>query len=196
MNNIAIIKKIIYMFFVSVFVVAFVSCTSSAAASPPPRQQPQTPPRPQTQAPQGQPQQQTPAARPVQPAANQPASQAAYQRTFQDIQEFIRRLNRIISDSNYDEWRRHLSQSYIDYYSNPATLRQISQAPALIRNNITLRTLRDYFIYVVVPSRSNVRLDSISVIDDTHTRAFMMIGGDSVLLYNLVRDGNSWKVDR
>ncbi|MCL2793228.1 MAG: hypothetical protein FWD87_09065 [Spirochaetaceae bacterium] len=180
--NITTIKNILYLFFASFLLIVFISCTSTEKPVAPPRPQPAPPVEI--------------APLPPAPANNQPVSDDVFQQTFFDIQSFISTLNKIISDSNYDEWIKHLTQNYINFYSNPATLRQISQAPALRRNNIQLNTLRDYFIYVVVPSRSNVRLDSISIIDDNNIRAYMVIDGESVTLYNLVNVNNNWKIER
>jgi hypothetical protein len=60
---------------------------------------------------------------------------------------------------------------------------------------VKLQSLKDYFIYVVYPSRQNDRVDDIEFITERLVKA-ITIGpdGERQILYFLERDGTSWKI--
>ena len=134
-----------------------------------------------------------PAAEPAEPEGFQ-VSEEQYTKIFTDIEKLIEDLNKIIRDNNFSAWKNYLTKEYIAHYSDPANLRTISNTPTLKKYNIKIRSLNDYFKYVVVPSRSDVSLDDISFIDDNNIKAYMNIDGDPVVLYNLKFINNSWKI--
>ncbi len=117
-----------------------------------------------------------------------------YTKTKQDIARLIKKLNTLIEDRDYNAWLTYLSKGYYDYYSNPEVLKEQSESPLLKKYNITLRSLKDYFNYVVVGSRKNVRLDEIKAIDANHIKAYMYINNTPVIIYELVRINNQWKI--
>ena len=121
-------------------------------------------------------------------------SEEKYERTFTDIEILIEKLNSLIRNSRFDEWKEYLTDEYIEYYSDLDNLKAVSETPVLKKHNIALRSLNDYFRYVVVPSRSAVRLDDISFIDDSKVVAYMIIDGVSVVLYTLVNIDGQWKI--
>jgi len=180
MSNNTVAKNIFYMFFISFLMIAFISCASTDKTEPQKQDNAVEKKEEKTS----------------QPANNKNVTDAVYNKTFSDINDFILRLNQIIGDSKFDEWKKHLTKGYIDYYSNTENLRQISENPTLKKYKIVLRSLRDYFTYVVVPSRSEARLDSISFVDDNNIKAYMIIDGEPAILYNLVRIDNNWKIEK
>jgi hypothetical protein len=119
-----------------------------------------------------------------------------YSKTFQDVSKLIEELNTIIQAEDYEEWLLYLTDDYKNYYSNPDVLKEQSEKPLLKRYNIRLRTLKDYFIYVVVRSRQTIRLDAIEFIDETHVKATMLIDGTPYILYYLENKGKAWKIGR
>ena len=121
-------------------------------------------------------------------------SEDLYKKTFSDIEALINTLNRIISDTNFDEWKKYLTKEYIDYYSSQENLKTLSETPILKKYKIVLRSLKDYFTYVVVPSRADVQLDDISFIDDNNIKAYMKIDGEPVVLYTLINIQGNWKI--
>jgi len=121
-------------------------------------------------------------------------SEDVYSRTFSDITVLINTLNDIIRSSNFDEWKKYLTKEYIDFYSSQDNLKIYNETPILKKHKIVLRTLKDYFNYVVVPSRSDVQLDDISFIDDNNIKAYMRIDGELVVLYTLINIQNNWKI--
>jgi len=148
-----------------------------------------------------------PEPQPVQPVTEQPAepssqpfdpasiSAEAKKATFTDVRAFIESMNETIRLKDYDTWYKHLSGQYIAYYSDPTVLLQKSEAPILKRMGVKLQSLKDYFIYVVYPSRQNDRVDDIEFITERLVKA-ITIGpdGERQILYFLERDGTSWKI--
>ena len=135
---------------------------------------------------------------PESPAGGSPeqfvVSKEVYTRTFEEIGEFINNLNRIIRSADYDGWLAHLSEEYIRTTSDPAYLQEQSEKPVLRQADIRLRDLRDYFVYVVVPSRTQATLDEIEFLDENHVKAIALLRGKRVILYLLERDQEQWKI--
>jgi hypothetical protein len=126
-------------------------------------------------------------------------TQAQYASTMEEVRNFIDELNRIISNRNYNAWRAVLSQEYYDEISSPDHLRELSEQPAMKTRGIVLRTLQDYFIHVVVPSRANSRVDDIEFIGQNRVKVFAIstnrAGEEQRLrLYDLEKINNSWRI--
>jgi hypothetical protein len=115
--------------------------------------------------------------------------------TFTDVRSLITTLNTIIQHKDYEAWTSHLTQAYIEHYSNPEVLDQLSDYPVLKRMGVKLQSLRDYFIYVVYPSRQNDRVDDIEFVGELRIKA-ITVGpkGDRQILYNLEKIGDTWKI--
>jgi hypothetical protein len=121
-------------------------------------------------------------------------SEDLYRKTFGEIEELINTLNGIVRNKNFSEWVTYLSPEYAARTGSSAFLNEASQSAVLRKNGITLRSLRDYFLYVVVPSRSRAKLDDISFVDETHVKAITVINGQPVILYWLVKTDARWKI--
>ncbi len=121
-------------------------------------------------------------------------SEEVYSRTFEEIGELIENLSRIIRSADYDSWLSHLSEEYIRTTSDPAYLREQSEKPLLRQADIRLHDLRDYFVYVVVPSRTQATLDEIEFLDENHVKAIALLRGKRVILYLLERQQGQWKI--
>ena len=142
----------------------------------------------------------------IQPSDNPPAADAAhaggtyavpqdvYSQTFVEVEALISRLNEIISEKDYSDWLQYLSPDYIEKTGSPEYLREASKSPILESQKIVLRSLEDYFLHVVVPSRVQVTLDDISFIDQTHVKAISLINGRPVILYWLVWIDSRWMI--
>ncbi|MBN2875607.1 MAG: hypothetical protein JXM71_10975 [Spirochaetales bacterium] len=134
----------------------------------------------------------TPLAVPFDPES---VSQELKQTTIVDVQALIGSLNYIIQSKDYDSWVAALTEEYRDYYSSPETLARISEAAVLKRLKIQLTSLKDYFTYVVYPSRQNDRVDDVEFIDATRIRAITINPkGERLVLYNLEKIGDTWKI--
>ena len=117
-----------------------------------------------------------------------------YDKTFGEVEDVVESLNRIIAADDYTRWLTYLTPEYISVTGDPAFLAEASKSPVLLAKGTKLNTLRDYFDAVVVRSRTKVRLDSLSFIDEQHVKALTKMGNSVVILYYLVRDDDSWKV--
>lgn len=117
------------------------------------------------------------------------------QTTIVDVRTFIDKLNAIIRNKDYESWTSHLTDVYYAHYSDPAVLAEMSNDPALKRYGVVLRTLRDYFSYVVYPSRQNSRVDDIEFLDKTRIKVIWVDAkGERLVLYNLEKIGDTWKI--
>jgi hypothetical protein len=122
-------------------------------------------------------------------------SEEVYEQTFDEIEATIEELNAVISARNFGRWKTYLTDAYLEEYSDPQRLAEISQMPILERNDITLASLRDYFNWVVVPSRQDARLDDLRFLSENEVYAVMNISENPVILYRLRKVDGRWKVD-
>jgi hypothetical protein len=126
-------------------------------------------------------------------------SKEQYDATMEDVKHFIDALNIVISKGDYNSWKTALSPEYFNKISSAENLRQVSELPAMKTRRITLRTVNDYFKYVVVPSRADSRVDYIEFIRENRVKAFTIVtnaaGEEQRLrLYDLEKTDNIWKI--
>jgi hypothetical protein len=119
-----------------------------------------------------------------------------YETTKKDLSELVQELNTIISQQNYERWLNYLTKEYIEYYSDPKILQEYSSSPTLSKYNIKLRSLKDYFNYVVVASRRDVRIDDISAISENKVKAYMIVNEEPIVVYTLEKIDKRWKITR
>lgn len=122
-------------------------------------------------------------------------SEEVFERTFSEVEQTISELNSVIARRDYQRWLDYLTPEYRRTYSDPQTLREISRMPILQRNEIELQSLRDYFEWVVGPSRADARLDDLRFLSNDQVEAIMVVRGRPVILYHLRNVDGSWKVD-
>ena len=169
-----------------------------APASPPPAAEVQP-------APQKQPAESAP------PAAFNPASitKEQFLSTKADVNALIENLNKIIRARNFNAWRTYLSDSYFAEISSQAFLAgmtddlykrdqivasNLGRDPKKVQKKI-LRTPKDYFDNVVVPSRSDDHLDDIAFISENRVKAYTKDSrGQRLVLYDLELINNNWKI--
>ena len=152
--------------------------------------------------------QETTAEQPIEPVAEQPVieetsvededvyvvSQEVYEQTFDEIQDLIIELNQVISTKQYNRWLDYLSEAYIDKYSSSETLDEFNEYSQMKDNGIVLKDLKDYFNWVVVPSRSRATLGEIVFVDKTHVVAYSSFDGKRATLYQLEKKDGNWKI--
>ena len=73
-------------------------------------------------------------------------------------------------------------------------LENLSDNPVLKDYGIRLKQLRDYFNYVVVPSRSNVVIDEIQFITEDKIKAFTFTNNEKFVVYLLIRHEDGWVI--
>ena len=135
--------------------------------------------------------------------------QDLYEATIKDIRAFIDVLNRIIRARDYNSWVTHLSDSYYQLINSAEFLEErtedlfrrdqmvaqnMGRNPRLVQRRV-LRTARDYFEHIVVPSRSNDRVDDITFVSATQIIVYTVDSrGQRLILYNLKKIDNRWKI--
>lgn len=119
-----------------------------------------------------------------------------YESTKKDLSELVDELNHIIAAQNYEQWLTYLTPEYKEYYSDPNVLAEFSETPLLQKYNIKLRSLKDYFNYVVVASRKDVRIDDISALSESKVKAYMIVKDEPIVVYTLEKVGEEWKITR
>ncbi len=115
--------------------------------------------------------------------------------TFQAVEEVIGELNALIRAGQYDRWIGYLTEEYINTFSDPDLLAELSQSDRLQANGIVLEDLQDFFTEVVVPSRANLRLDDLVFIDEDQVEAIMVIRDQRISVYRLRLIDNEWKIE-
>jgi hypothetical protein len=127
-----------------------------------------------------------------------------------DITALVVQLNRIIRDRNYNTWVTYLSDSYLQEINSRDFLdektEELHRRDQVVAQNLgrdpnavpkrILRTARDYFDYVVVPSRTNDRVDDIGFISETRVRAYTIDErrGQRLVLYDLASINSKWLI--
>ena len=120
-------------------------------------------------------------------------SQEVYGATKSDIQELVERLNSIIRTRNFNTWVTYLREDYYQKISSREFLSDIVRRFPVFRGRIN--NARDYFTHVVVPSRTNDRVDEIEFISENEVRAYTVDSrGQVLVLYNLEKQGGQWKI--
>ncbi len=121
-------------------------------------------------------------------------TEAFYEKTLSDIRSLIATLNTIIANEDYETWLTYLTPEYRRTFSNPDTLTSLSSMPLLEKKGIQLHSLKDYFLDVVVPSRTDAQVDDVDFLSKDHVRAIAIIDGQRYILYDLQLLNGSWKI--
>ena len=180
-------------FYLLILVVMFSACKSQSAA-----EQPQPPAEKE------------PVAAEVIETGPHPisVSQEVYDNTLAEVRLFVDRLNQIIRNKDYAGWKDALSDEFFERISSPEFLEEASKSALLRSKKIVLKTPNDYFLYVVVPSRSNSRVDEIEFIASNSVKVFYVekierkndnnsisTGVRRLRLYELIKkSGDTWKI--
>lgn len=116
-----------------------------------------------------------------------------FENTKTEMQTVVEKLNRITLDRDYKSWLEWLSEEYYRTYSDPETLESVSASLPI--KNIKIRNIKDYFNYVFVPSRQNMRVDDIQFISPTRVYVIMEITPKSpAAIYILEKTDEGWKL--
>ena len=134
-------------------------------------------------------------------------SQEMYDFTLAEVKHFVDGLNSLILKKDYEGWKASLSDQLFTRISSPDFLATASEAAVLKSRKIVLKTPNDYFLQVVVPSRSNSRVDEIEFTAADRVKVFYReervrknennTSTNEVRrlrLYELIRIGDTWKI--
>lgn len=117
----------------------------------------------------------------------------AFKQTKTEIELVVVDLNKITYEKDYTRWLTYLSDEYKSTFSDPAGLEKVSKS--LPTKGIKLKNLKDYFTYVFVPSRQNMRVDDIQFVSPTRVYVIMELMKDSpAAIYILENMGGKWKL--
>ncbi len=117
----------------------------------------------------------------------------AYINTKSEIELVVDELNKITLDRDYSRWLTYTSDEYRSVFSNREVLDQVSAS--LPTKGIRLRSLQDYFNYVFVPSRQNMRVDDIQFVTPTRVYVIMEIApSQPAAIYILEKTPEGWKL--
>jgi hypothetical protein len=97
-------------------------------------------------------------------------SRDIYEVTKAEVEQLVGKLNVIIAARDYDAWVSYLEEGYFGKISSPAFLQEISDSELMKMQKKVIRTPKEYFLNVVVPSRSNNRADDIAFITKDRVR--------------------------
>lgn len=113
--------------------------------------------------------------------------------TKSEIEFVVDDLNRITYAKDYGRWLTYLSDEYRQNFSDPEVLEKVSKS--LPVKGIKIKNLKDYFTYVFVPSRQNMRVDDITFVSPTRVYVIMEISKDSpAAIYILEKTKGGWKL--
>ncbi|OQX28682.1 MAG: hypothetical protein B0D92_07645 [Spirochaeta sp. LUC14_002_19_P3] len=121
-------------------------------------------------------------------------SQDTYDQAFEELSVLIKKINQVITKKNFNIWLTFLSEAYKERFSDKAALAEISESPQLKNNNIVLTTLKDYFNWVVVPSRNKAVLQKIVFVSENQVIAYSLFSGSKAKLYEFEKINNDWKI--
>ena len=129
--------------------------------------------------------------------------------TMIELRAFVEGLNAIIRARNYNAWVGYLSDSfYAEINSEDFLTRrteELFRRDQMVATNLgrdprrvqrrVLNTSRDFFYNIVVPARSNDRLDEITFVTESRVVAFTVDNrGNRLILYDLERIGSTWQI--
>ena len=109
-----------------------------------------------------------------------------------EVELIVEELNKITETSDYHGWLKYLSDDYREHYSNKTTLQETSKQLPI--QGITLNTLQDYFKYVFVPPRKNIRVDEIIFTSATTVDVIMKTSSKRYYVYTLAKEKSAWKI--
>lgn len=116
-----------------------------------------------------------------------------YHDTMDEIKKIVDGLNKTTATSDYNTWLTYLSESYKAEYSKKSTLK--STVDNLKKKKVVglkLETLNDYFKYVFVAARQNIRVDDIEFLSPVRVNVLMITKGKKLLVYDLEKINNRW----
>lgn len=113
--------------------------------------------------------------------------------TKSEMELVVEDLNKITYAKDYKRWLGYLSEEYASTFSDPENLKKVSAS--LPTKGIQLKSLKDYFTYVFVPSRQNMRVDDIQFVSPTRVYVIMELSPKSpAAIYILEKTDKGWKL--
>jgi hypothetical protein len=130
-------------------------------------------------------------------------SESFRQTTREDVQQFIKKLNDVITKKDFNSWKMALSTEYFNEISSPENLARVSDMLKRNGSKTEIKTAQDYFLNVVVPARSASRVNYLDIdiefLSRNQVKAFVVVTKkdgttDWNTLYELEQTDNMWKI--
>ncbi len=116
-----------------------------------------------------------------------------FQKTKTELETVVEELNKITLSRDYQKWLTYLSDDYRKTFSNKDVLEEVSNS--LPTKGIRLKSLKDYFNFVFVPSRQNMRVDDIQFVSPTRVYVIMEIHQNApAAIYIIEKFDDGWKL--
>lgn len=116
-----------------------------------------------------------------------------YHDTMSEVKKVVEGLNKTTATRDYGKWLTYLSEEYKREYSKASTLK--AAVENLKKKNVVglkLTTLKDYFTYIFVAARQNIRADDIEFLSPVRVNVIMITSGKKLLVYDLEKINNRW----
>jgi hypothetical protein len=131
-----------------------------------------------------------------------PASVTAEEKetTMDEMRLLIAEINRVIRTKDFEGWYSYLAEDFIAAITSSTYLAALSESSRQLKGqNIVLKTPQDYFTYVVVASRENIKvdasLDDIEFLSHNRVKAYTLNARKQRLrLFEFVKAGDTWKI--
>lgn len=108
-------------------------------------------------------------------------SKDSFQEDKKGIMETISELDEIIKNKDYNGWLKYISPKSKEYWSNPKNLANV--ANRLPVKGIKIRSMKDYFLYVFIPARTNSKVEEIRYISTTLIKAVEPKEKEDIIYY-------------
>ena len=116
-----------------------------------------------------------------------------YHDTMNEIKVIVESLNKVAKTKDYVKWLTFLSESYRTDFSKTPTFRVASEnLKKKTGGTVKLSSLQDYFKYVFVPSRQNIKVDDIEFLSPQRVNVLMLAKGRQLLIYDLEKIKGRW----
>lgn len=116
-----------------------------------------------------------------------------YHDTKNELKVIVESLNKVAATSDYTKWLTFLSETYKKEFSSLSTLnRTVANLKKKNVSGFKLENLKDYFKYVFVASRQNIRVDDIEFLSPVRVNVLMVNSGKRLLVYDLEKINGRW----
>jgi len=107
-------------------------------------------------------------------------------------------IENIIAKADYEKWYESISGNYKKFLNDPLNLKKIANSSDYLKNRkIELKSPKDYFEYVVIPSRENglLKFFDCELITKNHVKVICFDKNEK-LIYDFIFEENLWRIDR
>lgn len=100
---------------------------------------------------------------------------------------------------DFEGWYNSLSNNYCSFIDDPNELLKMSKKSGYLkRKKIVLHSSKDYFNYIVIPSRKGIALKYVNFqrVDEKNIKVNCVLDGNMNFVYDFIYENESWKLDK